>query len=76
MLQVVDLPELPSGSHYEVWAQHPDLNDRLIGKLNPPIRYDSLYVLDTALHYTTLQINSIDPVRLLSEPVCMATIKK
>ncbi len=76
MMQVVDLPELPSGQHYEVWAQHPELVDRKVGQLHPPVRYDSLYILDTALYYTSLQISSVDPVTRLSEPVCLATIKK
>jgi hypothetical protein len=76
MLQVIDLPVLPSGQHYEVWAQHSDRPDRMIGTLMPPIRYDSLYVLDTALNCTTLQITAIDPILNLSEPVCLATVKK
>ncbi len=75
MLQVIDLPELPSGHHYEVWAQSENLIDRVIGKLIPPIRYDSLYVLDTAIHSTSLQITAMDPVSHLSEPVCLADIK-
>jgi hypothetical protein len=76
MLQVVDLPELPNGHHYEVWAQNNDSTDRMIGLIQPPIKYDSLYVLDTALHYTSLQITDVDLVNNISSPVCMATVRK
>ena len=76
MLQVVDLPALPSGHHYEVWAQNPDSTDRMIGLLQPPIKYDSLYVLDTALHYASIQITDVDSINNFSEAVCMASVKK
>ncbi len=76
MLQVVDLPELPEGHHYEVWTQHPDNTDRMIGQIQPPIKYDSLYVLDNALHYSSLQITDVDPVNNLTLPLCMATAKR
>ena len=74
MLQVVDLPTLPTGHHYEVWAQNPDSTDRMIGIIQSPIKYDSLYRLDTALHYSSFQITDVDPVNKLSEPVCMASL--
>jgi hypothetical protein len=76
MLRVIDLPELKSGQHYEVWAQSPQQEDRLLGKLSPPIRYDSLYALDTALYFSSLQITAIDPATLQSEPICMAAVNK
>jgi hypothetical protein len=76
MLQPIELPHLPVGNYYEVWAQHPGLTDRMIGQLIPPIRYDSLYVLDTAIDYSILQISSVDPVHQLSEAICLATINK
>ena len=76
MLQVVDLPALPEGHHYEVWTTNENQKNKMIGQIQPPIRYDSLYVLDTALHYTTLQITDVDPVLHSSAPVCMATVKK
>ena len=76
MLQVVDLPVLPAGHHYEVWAQNPDSLDRKIGLIKPPIKYDSLYVLDTALHYASFQITDVDTVNHFSEPVCMASVRK
>jgi hypothetical protein len=75
MLQVVDLPTLPSGHHYEVWAQNPDSTDRMIGLIQSPIKYDSLYMLDTALHYTSIQITDVDTINNFSEAVCMATVK-
>ena len=76
MLQVVDLPQLPAGHHYEVWTTNADSTYRMIGQLQPPIKYDSLYVLDSALHYATLQITDVDPVNNTSEAVCMASISK
>ena len=76
MLRVIELPDLKEGQHYEVWAQSPGLEDRLLGKIIPPIRYDSLYVLDTALHFNTLQITTMDPVTMQSEPICMAAAGK
>jgi hypothetical protein len=74
MLRVIDLPELASGQHYEVWAHHHDDTRRLVGKIAPPLRFDSLYVLDTALHFTSLEINSVDPMTQESMPVCLASI--
>ena len=76
MLSVIDLPELKSGQYYEVWAQNPDQDDRLLGKIIPPIRVDSFYILDTALHFKSLQITAMDPVSLQSEPICMAAVSK
>jgi anti-sigma-K factor RskA len=76
MLQVVDLPELPSGHHYEVWTSHSDNPDRMIGLIQPPIKYDSLYVLESDMHYSSLQITDVDPVNHVSEPVCLATVSK
>jgi hypothetical protein len=76
MLQVIDLPQLPEGHHYEVWTQHADNTDRMIGVIEPPIKYDSLYVLDSALHFSSLQITDVDIINNSSEPVCMASVKK
>lgn len=76
MLQVVDLPELPTGHHYEVWATQVDNTDRMIGLIQPPIKYDSLYVLDSALDFAMVQITDVDPVNSISEPVCLATASK
>ena len=76
MLQVIDLPPLPSGHHYEVWAQYGEDTSRMIGMIEPPIKYDSLYVLDTALHYSKLQITDVDAVNQISEPVCLASVRK
>jgi len=76
MLRVIDLPELKRGQHYEVWAQSPDQDDRLLGKIIPPINLDSLYVLDSALHFKTLQITTVDPTTMESEPICMAAVSK
>ncbi|MBK9106343.1 MAG: hypothetical protein IPL92_17720 [Saprospiraceae bacterium] len=76
MLQVIDLPQLPSGHHYEVWMEQEDSTDRMIGLIEPPIKYDSLYVLDSALHFSSLQITDVDMVNNSSEPVCMASVRK
>jgi len=76
MLRVIDLPELPVGQHYEVWAQQPDQQDRLIGQLEPPLRFDSLYMLDAILYSSGLQITSIDPVTHKSLQVCLASLSK
>jgi hypothetical protein len=76
MLRVVDLPELVSGQHYEVWARQPDETNRLIGKLMSPIRYDSLYILDSSLHSTVLQISMMDTIAMHSEPVCIASVTR
>jgi hypothetical protein len=76
MLQVVDLPHLPEGHHYEVWTTHEDQTNRMIGQIQPPIKYDSLYVLDTAIDYSALQITDVDPIHHTSAPVCLATVRK
>ncbi|HEY3387751.1 MAG TPA: hypothetical protein VGK46_14655 [Saprospiraceae bacterium] len=76
MLQVVDLPQLPAGHHYEVWTTHADSTNRMIGQIQPPIKYDSLYVLDPTMHYADLQITDVDPLNNISEPVCMASVRK
>jgi len=76
MLQVVDLPALPAGHHYEVWAKHADSSSWKLGQMQPPIKYDSLYVLDSALHFASLQITDVDPVSNVSEAVCMASVSK
>ncbi len=76
MLQVVDLPALPVGHRYEVWAKNPDSTDRMIGLIQSPIKYDSLYVLDTTMQYASFQITDVDTVNNFSEPVCMASVKK
>lgn len=76
MLQVIDLPQLPTGHHYEVWTQQADNTDRMIGLIEPPIKYDSLYVLDSALHFSSLQITDVDLVNNSSAPVCLASVKK
>lgn len=76
MLQVVDLPALPDGHHYEVWAKHADSTTRKLGQIQSPIKYDSLYVLDPALHFASLQITDVDPANNSSEPVCMASVGK
>lgn len=73
MLRVIELPGIEAGRHFEVWAKGGG-PEHLVGRLYPPIRYDSLYVLDTALHSTALAITRVDPVQKLAEPLCLATI--
>ncbi len=76
MLRVIDLPALKDGQHYEVWAQTPEEGDHLLGKIIPPLRYDSLYTLDTALHFQSLRITAMDPATMESEPICMTAVSK
>ena len=76
MLRVIDLPNLPTGQHYEVWAQQPGKENQMVGKLMPPIRYDSLYPLSPVLNCATLEMTSVDPYTMFSLPVCMATLAK
>lgn len=74
MLRVVELPELPEGQYYEVWAEQKPEADRLLGLIRPPLRYDSLYTLDTALYSSALQIRSVDNLGHKSVPVCLVSI--
>jgi anti-sigma-K factor RskA len=74
MLQVVDLPGLQDGQHYEVWTQWGDSSNHMIGLIEPPIKYDSMYVLSSELNYTRLQITAVDPANNFSQPVCMADV--
>jgi hypothetical protein len=74
MLRVIDLPELPIGEHYQVWALQADQENRLIGELEPPLRFDTLYVLEPILNSSSLQINSIDPLTKKSMQVCLASL--
>ncbi|HZV70348.1 MAG TPA: anti-sigma factor [Saprospiraceae bacterium] len=74
LLRIVDLPELPEGQAYEVWAGQKTGPDRLIGLLKPPLRYDSLYALDSVLYSSALQIRSMDNPEHKSLPVCMVSI--
>ena len=75
MLRVIDLPELQSGQRYEVWAQQPDQQDRLIGQMHPPVRFDSLYVMEDIKTCSSLQINSVDPSSQKAIPVCLASLR-
>ena len=75
MLQVVDLPELEDGHHYEVWTQWKDSSHHMIGVIEPPIKYDSMYALSNDLNYTKLQITAVDSVNQSSHPVCMANVE-
>ena len=76
MMSIIDLPELKQGQHYEVWAQSPEQDDRLLGTIDAPIRFDSVYVLDTALHFQALQIAAVNAQTKESEPICMAAVTK
>lgn len=73
LLRVVDLPELPDGQYYEVWAEQKPKPDRLIGLLRSPLRYDSLYTLDSMLYASVLMIKSIGDAQHKAEPVCLAS---
>ena len=75
-LRVIDLPELPDGTKYQVWAQRTGDDDLLIGELSSPVRFDSLYSLEPVHQFSALQITSIDPETNTSLPVCLATFHK
>jgi len=74
MLRVVDLPEINEGQYYEVWAKQEANVDRLLGLLKPPLRFDSLYTMDSMLYSSALQIRSVDPAAHKSSPVCLANL--
>lgn len=75
-LRVIDLPELPEGHKYQVWARQPVTGQQLIGELLPPLRFDSLYHLDPVAQFSSLEITSMDPGTNQSRPVCLATFNK
>lgn len=70
MLRVIELPRPPRDGYFDIWA-HSAAGDKRIGQLKPPIRYDSLYVLETAPVATSLVITAMDPVTGHSQPVCL-----
>ena len=74
MLQVVDLPLLPEGHHYEVWTQWEDSSYHRVGMIQPPIKYDSMYMLSSDLNHMLLQITAVDSLNQSSQAVCMATV--
>ncbi len=76
MLRIIDLPELTTGEYYEVWAHQQGRENVLVGKLEPPIRWDSLYTLSPLLQCDELQITTVNPYNLESIPVCMATMNQ
>lgn len=76
MLRVIDLPAILEGQHYEVWAKNALEEKRLLGKIASPIRFDSLYPLDTALHFKTLQIIAGNQAATGAEPICFASVTK
>ena len=76
IMQVIDLPLLKEGQYYEVWAQAADDKEELLGKIMPPIRFDSLYDLDSTLYFKTLSIAAIDSATNQSESICMAMSNK
>ncbi len=76
MLRVIDLPMLPPGHRYEIWAQQHDNRDLLVGQIMPPVRFDSLYALDPVLDCRELHITSVDPYTMDTVSVCMATMNK
>lgn len=73
MLRVIDLPPIPDGHYYEIWARYDDKDNFRIGQFHPPLRFDQLYALEPAMDCASLQIVTIDPVTLDATPVCMTT---
>lgn len=73
MLRVIDLPPIPSGHYYEIWASYADRDNFRIGQFHPPLRFDHLYSLEPALDCASLQIVTINPMTLDATPVCMTT---
>ncbi|MEO5906030.1 MAG: hypothetical protein ABIQ11_04855, partial [Saprospiraceae bacterium] len=57
-LRVIDLPELPEGTKYQVWAHRTGDDDLLIGELLSPVRFDGLYNLEPVRQFSALQITS------------------
>ena len=76
MLRVIDLPQIREGQQYSVWAKNASDEKRLLGKINSPVRFDSLYPLDTALYFKTLQITTEDASAPGAEPICLASVSK
>ncbi|MBK9982390.1 MAG: hypothetical protein IPP15_08190 [Saprospiraceae bacterium] len=74
LLSVVDLPELSEGQYYEVWGEQKPKPDRLIGLLKSPLRYDSLFTLDSMLYSSALMIKSIGDARHKAEAICLASL--
>lgn len=75
MLRVIDLPSLKHGEYYEVWANQPDSKNVLVGRLTPPVRFDSLYNLAPVLKRKSLEITSVDPYTNTTTPICAAELK-
>lgn len=76
VLRVIDLPVLQTGQHYEVWAHQAGSENIMVGQLQTPVRFDSLYALDPVLYCDGLEITGVDPYTMNSWPVCMATLNK
>ena len=74
MLRVIDLPVLPVGQYYEVLAIQQDSTEVLLSRLEPPVRFDSLYNLSPLVNYESLKINSVDPNTMSSIPICAANL--
>src|SRR4030095_7773472 len=73
MLRVIDLPELNDGQHYEVWATQPDKQELYIGRVEAPLRFDSLYTLDSLLVWSSLRLKFMYSSVNNSERICLAT---
>lgn len=73
MMRVIDLPPIPQGHYYEIWARYDGKENFRIGQFHPPLRFDHLYALEPAMECASLQIVTIDPVTLDTTPVCMST---
>lgn len=56
MLQVVDLPKLTDDRYFEVWATEPKLPSKLVGVINAPLKFDSIYTLTPSLTSTGLEV--------------------
>ena len=74
MLRVIDLPSLPNGQHYDVWASDAQKGSLIIGQLTPPVRFDSLYALAPLTDLVSLEINSVDPYTMNATQFCSATL--
>jgi hypothetical protein len=73
-LRVIELPDLKQGHYFEVMTNQGDTLNAMLGRIYAPVRYDSLYVLNTSLHSEGLQINMVDPVAQSTTPVCLSAV--
>jgi hypothetical protein len=73
-LRVIELPELQRGNYFEVSAHHGDTMNEMLGRIYPPVRYDSLYVLNATVPSVALRIDMVDPETRSAVSVCLTPV--